>query len=380
MKIFLGLLVIPVLLAGFFIVSCGQDSIFFDLSNEPVPKPPLIPGSPTNMTLVRNQLFVGSRMSNRIFRYGALGGWSTMLVPDGGSLGELATDGKDLYVLVFPEGDPHKSTAIKRYNLDLGSWDADYSVRNYYLQSLYGVEGNIFAGALLNSNYQSFTIFYLNPSSSSLVSIRNRISLLRGAAKDQSGTIYLATAANGVFRFSNGVLDANPVRGTAGASMAGIIETGGNIVAVSYNGSIYYGGITGFENLTTGVNYTGAMGIWLDRNDQWKPSLLLMGIRGRGTSLTHGYQEMVLNNGRPTTIIRSPGDDNPTSIVNRAKYTASIGLHPVESILQLPDVSKGGPLNYNAFSGDPAWEPPIFASTSKNGLWSYRNGEWNAEN
>jgi hypothetical protein len=121
------------------------------------------------------------------------------------------------------------------------------------------------------------------------------------------------------------------------------------------------------------------MSVWLDRNNQWKPALLLLGIRGRGTSLNHGYREMVLDNGKPTFIIKSPGDDSPTSVVNKAKYDASIGTHPVESIIQLPDANMGGPLYYRDFTDDPGWVPPIFSSLAKNGLWSYRKGEWNAE-
>jgi hypothetical protein len=88
---------------------------------------------------------------------------------------------------------------------------------------------------------------------------------------------------------------------------------------------------------------------------------------------------MVLDNGRPTFNIKSPGDNSPTSVVNKAKYDAGIGTHPVESIFQLPDYSSGGPFNYRDFTDDPDWEPPIFAGTVKNGLWAYRKGEWNAE-
>jgi hypothetical protein len=87
--------------------------------------------------------------------------------------------------------------------------------------------------------------------------------------------------------------------------------------------------------------------------------------------MTHGYLEMVLDNGKLTfpPNIKAPGNNSPTSVVNKAKYDAGIGTHPVESIYQLP----------RDFTDDPAWEPPIFAATAKNGLWSYRKGEWNVE-
>jgi hypothetical protein len=106
----------------------------------------------------------------------------------------------------------------------------------------------------------------------------------------------------------------------------------------------------------------------------------LAGIRGRGSSIVNGYREIVLDrDGFPTGTVRMPGDETPSSVRNRARYTASIGRHPVEAIMQIPDTSRGGPLDYSVFTSDPDWEPPIFASTSRSGLWSYRNGLWNAE-
>jgi hypothetical protein len=90
----------------------------------------------------------------------------------------------------------------------------------------------------------------------------------------------------------------------------------------------------------------------------------------------------LMNDGTPTSAIRSPGDGNApfTSVKNENKYRASIGIRPVVSILQVPNVDEGGPLNYSNFvTRDPAWEPPIFASTARSGLWSYRSGQWNAE-
>jgi hypothetical protein len=126
------------------------------------------------------------------------------------------------------------------------------------------------------------------------------------------------------------------------------------------------------------------MGIWQQYSTNtatWNPALLLLGIRGKGTSQTHGYREMVLDNitGHPTGAIKENGDSSPTSVSNKPKYTASLGIHPVTSILQVPDIA-GSNTDYSTNIGaNPAWEPPIFASTSLNGLWSYRNGEWNAE-
>jgi len=363
------------------ILSCNQDSIFYDLSIEPEPKDPLIPGTPTNMILVKNQLFVGTRMSSKIFRYSNVSGnpqWSNLSLPQG-SLGDLATDGNYLYVLYFPQGEPLRSSSIKRFDPATGIWDLEFTAPSYSIQSIFGAGGIIFAGGQFLSNYRSFAVFSLDVASSSMTNIKYGTALLTGAARDSGGTIYLATAGSGIFELTSGNTEAVTVSGTAGIIFSGMIETGGAIVAVSNSGSIFTGTSGTFTSFSTGSNYTGALSIWRDRTSQNRSSLLLMGVRGRGTTDKHGYQEMVLDNGRPSSKIKLPGDENPTSVTNKAKYDASLGVHPVETILQVPDSSLGGPIDYNRFSGDPLWEPPIFAGTPKSGLWSYRNGEWNAE-
>jgi len=363
------------------LVSCGQDSIFYDISNEPEPKDPLIDGSPTSIVVFKNRLFVGTRMSNKIYYYASSDGslsWKIINLPTG-YLGDLATDGEDLYVLIFHNRDPLKSSMVRKYDFLTNTWDMSYTVSGYSIQTIFGAGGKIFAGGQYQGNRQNFALLFLEHESNSLSVIKYGTSLLKGAAQNTSGTIYLATAGSGLFTFNESSLDTSPVRGTEKANLNGIINVGAYIVAVSADGTVYSDASGRFRNAKTGVNFTGAMCVWLDRKNQWLPSLLLLGIRGEGTSLTHGYREMVLDNGKPTFNIKSPGDNSPTSVVNKAKYAASIGTHPVESIMQIPDANSGGPLFYRNFTGDPDWEPPILASTAKNGLWSYRKGEWNAE-
>jgi hypothetical protein len=313
-------------------------------------------------------------MGKRIHSYSS-NGWSSIREP-GGSIGDLASDGNHLFALVFPDGDPRRTSLIKRYDPQSNSWDNGIHAQNYSIQTIYGAGGRIFAGGQHNLDYQYFVILLLEPSFLSV--IRYRSSLLTGAAANDRGDILLATAGSGVFRFRGGQVEADPIFNTAGATITGIIETGsGSTTAVSSNGDVYIidtaGSVTSFS---AGVNFTGAMGVWREfDNGRWVPSLLLLGIRGRGSSRSHGYRELVLNknNGIPTSVIKPPGDENPTSVRNRARYSGSIGVHPVEAILQLPE-SVIGP-----YHNSMEWEPPIFASTSRAGLWSYRNGQWNTE-
>jgi len=364
------------------LVSCGQDSIFYDISNEPEPKDPLIAGSPTNIIVLKNRIYTGTRMSNKIYYYatndGALS-WKSITLP-AGYLGELATDGEDLYVLIFHNRDPLKSSMVRRYKINTNIWDMSYTVNGYSIQTIFGAGNKIFAGGQYQGNRQNYAILFLEQESNSLTVIKYGTSLLMGATQNAAGTIFLATAGSGLFTYNESSYDTTPVRGTDKANLNGIINVGTYTVAVSADGTIYTDTYASgrFRTANVGLNFTGAMSVWLDKNNQWKPTLLLMGIRG-GNSLTHGYREMVLDNGKPTFNLKSPGDSSPTSVVNKAKYAASIGTHPVEFIMQIPDANSGGPLSYRNFSGDPDWEPPIFASTARNGLWSYRKGEWNAE-
>ena len=371
-----------VFILAIFAFSCNQDSIFHDISNEPEPKTALIPGSPTNMAVLKNQLYVGSRMGSRIFCFSNMNGtlgWSVITLPEG-SLGELATDGSYLYALVFPGGNPMNFSIIKRYDVTTKIWGKDFIIEDYSIQTLFGAGGTIFAGARKKSDSQNYEIIYLDVSSNSHVIIKYGTSLLTGAARDNSGNIYLSTAGSGVFLYSGNSLGASAVSGTEDENIQGIISAGNTIIAVGNSNVFSSSGGTSFNSFQTGFTFTGAMCVWRDRNNSFSPSLLLMGIRGKSSSIVHGYREMILSNSAGDIFtIKNPGDDSPTSVINRAKYNASIGTHPIESILQVPDISEGGPIDYSAFSGNSEWEPLIFACTSKSGLWSYRNGEWNAE-
>ena len=377
---FLFLTTLFVIFSCLLYFSCRQDSIFYDISFEPAPKKPIIEGGPTNIVVVNNQVFAGSRMDNRIFAYGNTQSgleWSSISL-GGGSLGDLATDGYNLYALVFPGGNPLRSSQIRRYNFQTRSWDGGVSIEGYAIQTIYGAGNSIFAGIRANPNSQNFAIAYYDTSSNSFSIIHQGTSLLTGAAMGGSGTIHLATAGDGIFAFTGSGVT-GPLTGTAGVSFSGITEVSGDIVAVSSSGGIFHDVGGSFTSSSFGVYFTGALTVWQDPNNNFRPSLLLMGIRGRGNSLNQGYREMLLINGRPTFDIRIPGEGTPSSVVSRARYSAAVGRHPVESILQIPDITDGGPLDYRILSLEEGWEPPIFASTSRNGLWSYRNGEWNAE-
>lgn len=389
-----GLFVFAAALWGFIFLSCNQAPIFYNLSLEPVPKDPLIDGSPTNMVVVGNNLYAASRLSSKIF-YFTKNVWYSIPSP-GGAVGELASDGSNLYALVFPGGDPLESSAI--YKLDTNGWTliTNSSAVGYSIQTLYGTNGRIFAGGqILHSNYAVYALFYIEPQIDALPIVKelvNNTSLLKGAAEDALGDIYLGTMGHGMYFFDGSSDAAIPIPSTAGVNITGVIAAGGRVLAVSSDGVnegrifIQNEGLTTFASSQMSLNFTGGMGIWkkyvppIDETDTgtWEPALILLGIRAYGYSINHGYREMYISGGLPTFSAKHPGEsyDTLTSAKNTSKYRASIGKHPVHSIIQVPDGVIDYPVDMIANAG---WEPPIFAATSKNGVWSYRSGQWNAE-
>ena len=379
-----------VLFAGLIILSCAQDSLFYNISIEPEPKDPRIPGTPTNMAVVNSRVYVGTRMSKKINYYyydpvASRTKWGSMSSP-GGSLIDLASDGTYLFALVFPGGSPRRSV-IKRYNFTSADWDEEISSGDYSIHSLYSAGGEIFAGGQNKSNYLKYAILHCDSDLSSFDATTETGNALLTGAAEAGGDIYLATSGSGIFKFDGS--DITPlVDAASGKNITGIIETGGVIVAVS-DGTVYSDLETPgtFTAYSSGGNFSGAMCVWKEYDGAtWVPKLLLLGINGEGTSTNLGYRELELEDtgGKPraAALIKSPGNSSPTTVIKNSKYSASIGKHPVEAILQIPDELDNGPLKYDdSIADDPDWQPPIFASTVKNGLWSYvyKDDQWNAE-
>lgn len=387
-------ILILVLLLGSLFLSCNQDSIFFAIYNEPPPKDPFIAGTPTNLAYVddgvNKKIYAGTRMSKKIYSY-ENGGWNRGAIRLPGALGELASAGGRLYALVFPGGEPTKSSVIYCYNS--GSWtpiDNPFA-GSYSIQSLYGAGDKIFAGVQSKSNYQSYAILCSDvtaaPGSSLIELSTGQTSILKGAAAGTGSTTYYLVAGREILE-SDGTTASNVFTAPNGnAAMNGIIHTGVSFVAVSNNGdergSFYVYDGTNWSVRDSGVAFTGGLCVWkryapIDPAnpstdpDPWKPALLLMGIRGQGTSKNQGYRELDLapdGDANSSWSLKTPGDGSPTSVGDRNKYAASLGIRPVESIFQVPPSMQPGSTA----------EPLIFASTSQSGIWSYRGGVWNAE-
>jgi hypothetical protein len=165
---------------------------------------------------------------------------------------------------------------------------------------------------------------------------------------------YIATSA-GIYKIDS----SNSVTSLVTGNFKGIIRVGSppySIIAVTKNGTLYWYDTSSFIKLyEVGADCTGAICSW---NDGVSTRLLLLGIIG--SSSTRGYREVDLDSSwKPTGGGRTPGTGSPSTVQSKPKYDAAIGKRPVYSIRQVPG--------------------SIFASTYKDGLWSLRGDQWNAE-
>jgi hypothetical protein len=365
-RILLALLFIT--LPGLIILSCDQDSLFYSISIEPPLKFPYVEGTPTKMAHIGATLYVASVNKGKIYHFSP-SGWGSMPSPGGHPVMDLAVANGILYVLVMTDQKNLGSMALYKSNGTLISGGSGYSI-----QTIYGTDTQLFVGGMRMSGTgiaNEAAIFYHNPTgSNTLEPIQSGVSLLVGAASNSNGT-FLATASHGIFKTdTSNPPGLNPVSDTSGTILKGIISTGASIVAVSADGSIYEStnGTTFDQYSSQGVNFTGGMCVW---NSGSTPSLLLLGIQHSASNAVIGYREIELDSSGNllTKYVEMPGVRTPSTLSTggdpQAKFKAALGKYPVLALYHVPsgiDSSK-----------------PVFASTSRRGLWSLRDGEWNAE-
>jgi hypothetical protein len=318
--------------AGLLFFSCDQYPIFFAISQEVEPVEPKIKGTPTNIvnTIEGSEtvLYVASKFNSEVYRYDD-SGWSNLPDVDGDIL-ELASDRTYVYALT---GDPMSITTVWKY--ESGRWASVKSREE--IQSIYGSDGQVFYGA----KGKVFTFTDKESGSSGT---------LKGAAWDGANYYLAMSGTNGCLYSFNSTTFTPRYTG----NVVGVIVVASTIIAITSDGDIIDG--NGAVMLRTGFNFSGAIGRWTDGTN----NLLLLGIQQGSSSTTHGYREILLNpNGTLSGGPRVPGESSPSSVSNKDKYNSTIGTHIVTSFNQANDGI-------------------LFASTARNGVWSYRE-VWNAE-
>ncbi|MCL2834704.1 MAG: hypothetical protein FWD78_16155 [Treponema sp.] len=376
--------------------ACNQDSIFADIAVEPPPVDPKIKGSPTNLIFLNDEMYVAAVNSKTIHVYSGGGTWRTIAAPDRiGALAASVQNG-DLYALA---GSDLADMTLYEYDAS-GVWNPvdKGEADSYRLQSVYGVNGQIFIGA---SKGSMWSIFYLDAGVLKLL-IENT-GQLRGAEFD-SGNYYIAAYGKGIYETNSlSLIDTEtspPVTGSAGKIM-GILNVNTVITEVTYDGKIlvYDGAEFILISSVSDYNYTGAMSVW----NEWKPddpqadpvvytppvngSLLLLGVTGSG-SYTNGYRELTLDiDGKPLLsadqkTLTPGGALSSVKPDDKNKYEASLARYSVFSIRQIPEDIDD--INSNssapgAYTEQTGWQPLIFASTVNNGLYVLKDGRWNAQ-
>jgi hypothetical protein len=358
---------IVVILAAMLSFSCDQYPIFYAIYQEVEPTKPRIKGNPTVIVEIEKTekiMYVASRFGNTLHSY-SNGNWSAVSSPGGGIM-ELASDGASLYALV---GDPLEKTDVYVYK-DGSQWER-IPLTGGVIQTIRGTKDYIFAST------ESGLFFYKkgNNSFSSWLSNLSKEHIVTGADVVNTTYYYVAVVNKGIYTFDENALSSEPVEGTAGKAIVGMLAVKDTIVAVSRDGYLLYGNSSnGFKAAQgNGVIFSGAMGIWRDKEDNTTQSLLLVGIQGSSYSTVNGYREILLKSDGSQDVsldttnlgLRTPGSAAPTTVSNTDKYISTLGLRVVTSLYQAGGI--------------------LFASTMKNGLWSYRihQGEneevWNAE-
>ncbi|MDR2418491.1 MAG: hypothetical protein LBD79_05510 [Treponema sp.] len=359
---------------GLLLFSCKQSAIFYEISLEVEAIEPQIKGSPTNIVQQGDSLYVASRFGSAIYEYKD-SEW-VPLSPSPGNIIELAATKGALYALTGTPG----SLDLQKFSIDSKTWTS-IGTKGYNVQSIYGAEDYLFAGAIADhsTNPPTCSILYVeDDGASELTSLASKTSLLKGAVYD--GTMYyLATFGSGILPFTEPLSDPLAQQKVADPdhnNIVGIIKVGDKIVAVSRDGYILYGAPTFVAVKALDSYFTGALATWKPEPKAASPRLLLLGIQGEGsTSTTHGYREILLNEDgtlNPDAMSLKESGKNEISSVKDydderngyEQYVVTIGRHPLSSIIQAPDGI-------------------LFATTTKDGLWSYRerNGKpvWNAE-
>ncbi len=350
--------------AALLAVSCDQSPIFDSISKETEPKDPKVQGSPGKIVEFGSNAYVAN---GSIFRYpiAGSGSWEKAGNPDSGVFVlDLASTGTEILYALTAEGTSSTTTKIWK-STDASAWTditatltaalAGYS--NF--DSIYVANEILFIGA--HKSTTEYAILAYDGSTATVVlSGLAAGGHLVGAVRDGTD-YYAATSTLGVFSgATTASFGATAIAGSTGYMLTGLIVVGSEVVAVG--DEILLRGISG---TVSAVDYsdedyffTGAAYVY--DSGGTNEDILLLGL-GK-TSDSFGYLEAVLvTDALPASIsLKSPGSGSPTSTVDGDQYESSLGLVPVTS-----------------FWRDGAGI--LFVSTSGEGLWSYRDEEWNAE-
>jgi len=360
---------VPLLVSALFALAACSDPIFYSISQEVAPIEPLIPGGPTNFAEYKNYLYVASGYT--LYRYQE-GKWeSETKWQPGGRINSLAAAGSYMYALCG-----ETNLGIKRF--DGTNWDNVKNTTGSDVQYMYAAGSYVFFGAGTGSG-DSFTGYYIDTDGTSIksISISPEVNFKLCGAAYAGTTYYLCIREGGGIYTSTSVSSSfSQISGTASINFAGIIKlSNSSIVAISREGTLYTVSSSEIKGIASIPDYsTYALAIWQDPSDpDNQDKRLLLAAKGNiGSAYSNGYVELELDsNGiKSGASFKKPGSSSPSSIVDgqEGHYDSSIGRLVINYMYQAPKSVDSG--------------MRLFASTQKDGVWSYRNRgtyQWNAE-
>jgi hypothetical protein len=357
-------------------LSCKQSPILYNISTENPPKDAKIPGSPSKIVAItdasadpglKDRLYVTT--VNNIWSYnGTI--WNKMASQpnSSGDFTDIAATNDALFVQTA-----HSSYELWK-TIDGTNW-TEIS-HNFELQGIYAANGELFAAGSSTDGEGNRDYSILWYDGNGLVPLKTGNRRLIGAVH-ANGYYYLATL-NGIYTLTTpapGALNsASPLSGSTGkGAVQGIIADNAaspNILAVTDDGVIMTAAADGSNNFSYPHNndnnpFSGALNIAETGSGNF---VLMLGYE-RG-DYNYGYREVRLGTegsfAGNAFGLNLPGSFPFSTITygegSEAEYESSLGRVIVTSIIQSPLADK-----------------TLFASTSGEGLWSYRDGEWNAE-
>jgi len=388
-------------LALTFILCTCNDPVFYAISLEVKPVEPQIKGVPTNFVIYDGRMYVAS--GNNVYAYNKDTEqnkifWSKEAQP-GGNIMQIAATSNYLYALCSTDQNNDGKTVIKRFDKKNSSWSQIGGILNNMdkINDIFATNDILFITAKASSTYYAifYAVLYIandNPDTvNELITAdtdRNDTGEINGVAFDGE-SYFLSANDRGVYKIGDISEAALLIKykdtngNDVNINFSGIInlqDEANTILLIARNGDVYTvkDTITKIENVSMDKMATGTLAIWRE-NDQISSNRLL--LAGRQDSLrysysygyTYGYLELELDiNGiRDGKNFVEPGKE-PLSTVSyggNERYQSTIGKNPVNYLFQAPPEIDGDMI--------------LFASTQKNGVWSYRdrNGifQWNAE-
>ena len=374
---------LPLLSALLFCVvllGCDQEPLFFDIATEYPPIKPVIKGHPTQIVATTSspspwegKLYV---TNGDIWVYNAAPGqcyWARMYNPSG-TVRELAVAGNMLFAL-------DSDGKIYRFNDPI--WESiTVAVGAGKPERIFGAGTILFAGSRTGAvGKDGYCVLAMNAAGTAMNKIIENTSLLMGAAYDGSVNYYLGTNGKGIYSPTNSTTVLDPDTDVIHeASIIGLVAHKTIIVGVTAEGHIVYESTPGTFTTVSGYShqFTGALASWTQDGTNY---LLLVGLQRSSNPFGYGYRELVWKSGdnfNTNLQLYTPGENPISSVTTDLQYISAIGKHPINHLFVMPyDADPAIP------RADADGRPIIFASTVKNGLWSYRTrsdkAQWNGE-